>query len=303
MKNISQLKKRGSSLIFVMLVVAGIVTVTLGTQRLALVQFGQSINDEDNLSAYYAAKAGLEDGLNRFRFSRNADTIQSGSSLTAERFDLTTGQAVGYVQDNTPVTSTNNYNPKDQYYDLKISFRSPKLDNISINQDDRFELTGFPDSANDYYLYYKLTWPAGSHDCFVSLQQSLQGAGGNQTYNQVIANQAGNGLVYDSGSAGTNLLIRTAAGGGTLANTVLVRPFAPDASTNCNVTASFQTVQGSGGTTAANVDFDSTQTLITTTGYIGTTKRTLLGTIDRKSGQLLSVYDFNVFAGNGNIKP
>lgn len=295
--------KRGSSLVFVMLVVAGIVTVTLGTQRLALVQFGQSVASVDNVAAYYAAKAGIEDGLARFRFSRNADTIQSGSTNTAERYDLTAGQSVGYVADNTNITAAGGYKPTHQYYDLKIAYRLSSLSVPTIAKDDTFELTGFPDSAADYYLRYQFTWAAAQSGCFVTMQVISQTPSGVQAQPQVVVNQIGSQTAYDSAAQGTSLLIRTGTGGGSVANTVRIRPFGGPTCATGDIAASFATVTGPSGTTAANVDFDSTQTKITATGYVGSVKRTLLATVDRKSGTLISLYDFNVFGGTGNITP
>ncbi len=298
------MSKRGSSLIFVMLVVAGIVTVTLGTQRLALVQFSQSISDEDNLGAYYAAKAGIEDGLARFRFGRNADTIQSSNSNTTERYDVTNGQSLGYTADNTVITTAAGYNPNHQYYDLKIAYRSDSLQNVTIAQDDTLELTGFPDSSNDYYLRYQLNFPASQTGCFVTIQEVTQSTGGFQYQPQVVANQIGSQTTFDSAAQGSNLLIRTSSGGAHVATLVRLRPYAPGPGcTNGTVVASFSTVTGSNSITSAGVNFDSTQTIITATGYVGTTKRTLIATVDRRSGALLSIYDFNAFAGNGSIQP
>lgn len=294
--------RSGSSLIFVMMIVAGIATVTLGAQRLALVQFGQSVADEDNIAAYYAAKAGIEDGLARFRFSRNTDTVQSGNSYTAERYDVTAGQSLGYIADNTAITSASGYQPTHQYYDLKVAYRAPSLAGVAIAQDDTLELTGFPDSATDYYLRYQFTWASGQTGCFVALQEISQTVSGTQIQPQVVATQVGSQTNYDS-STGTNLLIRTGLGGGGLAAKVRIRPYGGPSCANGAITASFSTVTGSSGTTSAGVSFDSTQTKITATGYFGTTKRTLLATIDRKSGTLLNVYDFNVYGGTGNVTP
>ncbi len=296
-------RSRASSLVFVMLIVAGVATVTLGTQRLALVQFGQSVADEDNIAAYYAAKAGIEDGLARFRFSRDADTVIANTVSTAERYDLTTGQALGYVTDSTNITAAAGYKPTHQYYDLKIAFRASNVTGLSIAKDDTLELTGFPDSATDYYLRYQFGWSAGQTGCFVTLQEISQTATGTQVQPQAIANQIGSQTSYDSAAQGTSLLIRTSAGGGGVGAKVRIRPYGGASCTSGNITASFSTVTGSSGTTSANINFDSTTTKITATGYVGTTKRTLLATVDRKSGTLISIYDFNVYGGTGNITP
>ncbi|HSX42135.1 MAG TPA: hypothetical protein VLE93_02170 [Candidatus Saccharimonadales bacterium] len=308
-------RSSASSLIFVMLVVAGIVTVTLGVQRLALVQFGQSSADEDNVAAYYAAKAGIEDGLVRFRFGRNVDTIRrdtNGAVLsTAERYDLTAGSAVGNVQDNTTITSTSGYNPVHQYYDLKVDYKTTNaaLTLASpIAQDDSLELTGFPDSTNDYYLRYQFSWTGNPSGCSVTIQQINQNGSGTQFQPQVVVSQIGSQPTYDSAAQGTNLLIRGGTGGGSVASTLRIRPLGTSGvGSSCynlgSVGATFSTVTSSSGTTSANVNFDSTVSKITATGYAGATKRTLLATVDRKSGTLLSIYDFNVYGGTGNVTP
>ena len=121
-------QQRGSALIMVMLVIAGITTIVFSTQRIALVQFSQSVREEDNLAAYYAAKAGVEDGLARYHFDKNTQTLVDKMF----RFDLTAGTAPDpnesyEIPSNTSITDGvggEDFNPKHQYYDLVISYKT-----------------------------------------------------------------------------------------------------------------------------------------------------------------------------------
>ena len=89
----NQPSKIGSSLVLVVVVMAVIITAVFSASRLALVQFNQANRDEDNIFAYYAAKAGIEDGLIRFRYNRDAETPTTTSTppkTKVQRYNLTT---------------------------------------------------------------------------------------------------------------------------------------------------------------------------------------------------------------------
>ncbi|HUD21135.1 MAG TPA: hypothetical protein VMQ44_03660 [Candidatus Saccharimonadales bacterium] len=289
-------KKPGSSLLLVMLITAGILTVVFGTQRLALVQFSQSSRDEDNQTAYYAAKAGIEDGLARFRFAHNAETV-TGDNNDYTWFDLSNGADLGKFADN----NTPSLDPSHEYYGLKVDYRVPTLGNFgdqatwkSIAADGSLDLAGFPNSSSDYYLHYKIKFSqangAGS-PCLAQLQQIRTTDLGVTSYTLVTATPD-SFLMYDS--AGNNLPIRTSVSGSpALSNVVRIR------AVGCSMTVAAQTVTSTG--TAANINFDGLTTTVTSTGYFGSTKRTLVAQIDRASGTLLGIYDLTLYGGSGKV--
>lgn len=290
------MRKRGSSLILVVVIMSAIITVVFGANRLALVQYNQSNRDEDNVAALYAAKAGIEDGLARFRYNRDAET-----GATPDRYDLTTG-----TQNANPI-------PTDQYYDLSIKFRNSQIgsftdftNNPTAVKDTVLELTGFSqDWPNPYYLRYRFDF----FDCspnqsqLVQIQQITQTADQNApiTYDQITVKKP-NGTTVDSQDT-TNIFIHSLPNAGErLTSSVRLRAY------GCSIKYALATTESSGAGGNVGPEFDNLKTTITATGYYGQTKRTLVADINRVSGQLIGIYDFNIYAGGGSpntgdIKP
>lgn len=339
-------KAAGSALVLVILVIAGIIAAVFGTQRLALVQLNQAASDEDNLSAYYAAKAGIEDGLIRFRHNRNADTGVDGVSNKSlvQRVNLSSGNSArdpdakatqGYVEiaEDTPITTTsgrtsyydndNNrvdvgwkmdpYRPTNQYYDLKLAYKTNQIGDFNnvnnlgggkLEKDEYLELTGFPPvntSISEYYLRFAFKFLCSDNRAFVQIQRLSAAPATEQFQAPRLINPATNqreplvGNVYDSASNNANLLVFPVSG--QPASAVRIRPY------YCPINYAFSTERTADGADEPDgPKFDSLKTLITATGYYGRAKRTLIGEIDRKSGTLLGVYDFNLYAG-GDVKP
>lgn len=297
--------KPGSSLILVLLIIAGVVTVIFGAQRVTLVQFNQSNREEDNISAYYAAKAGIEDGLIRYRFERNVETLPG----KVFRHNVTSGvPEATEVDEAGSIGGVVNYRPTDQYYDLKIAY---KTDRININgltgateftadrkiaKDDLIQLTGFESGNSSYFLRYAFRFdPSCSSEnlsrAFVQVEK-ITTAGALTQENALPTN----GL-FDSKAVAKNLPINSS---GDLASTVRFRPF------YCAVEyalATTNTNDGSGDSNNAGPKFDSLTTTITATGYYGSAKRTLIGTVNRLTGQLIGVYSFNAYSGTSDIEP
>lgn len=303
---------RASSLVLVVVVMAGIIIVVFGASRLTLVQYNQSNRDEDNIYALSAARAGIEDGLLRDRYNRNAETGEG----KVFRFNLTRGRSpgnsAGEVAESQIIAQSTDYNPSDQYYDMKLSFRGGQIgsfatnntsNNPEVTKDGTLELTGFPTWTGKYYLRYRFEFiPDAGNDCrdaLVQIQQIQQPI----AYGQVTVKKPAVGFVVDSKELGPNIFIRTTPGSGnngTLASSIRLRPY------GCAVKYALvtsKTENGDGLNNDAGPMFDSTRSTITSTGYYGAAKRTLIAEIDRLSGQLISIYDFNLYSGTGDIKP
>lgn len=328
------IRRKSSALILVILVIAGVITAAFGAQRLVLVQLSQTSSDEDNLSAYYAAKSGIEDGLIRFRHNRDADTgvDDVNNKALVQRVNLSTGNSArypnaaatqGYVEihQDTPITTTsgttsyydlNNtrkdvdwkmdpYRPTNQYYDLKIQYKTGRIGDFTtfgdiLAKDDYLELTGFTPWRQDYFLRYAFRFDSACADkgkAFVQIQKIDSSGGLTQVQASYLNVNPANGAYYSNEFA--NLTVNSASGPASL---VRVRPY------HCKVEYAFATSDSvSGLGEEANVPkFDSLKTILTATGYFGRAKRTLIGEIDRKSGTLLGIYDFNLYAG-GDVKP
>lgn len=294
-----------SSLILVVVVMAVIISAVFGASRLTLVQFNQANRDEDNIFALYAAKAGIEDGLLRFRYNRDAETTDN----KVQRYNLTTGISAGEVNEGLK----SSFAPTDQYYDMKLNFRKGQIgsfvpnsagSNLPVAKDDILELTGFPNSPAKYYLRYRIEFtdcgnsPTSSR--LVQIQQISQTTFSNNpiTYDQITVRYPA-GAVVDSKDSSANILVRT--DDSSLTNSIRLRPY------GCSVKIALVTSLTDAGTGQNNNDagplFDSLKSIITSTGYYGAAKRTLIAEIDRSSGQLIGIYDFNLYSGTGNISP
>ncbi len=304
-------KQQGSALVFVLIIIAGIVTVTIGTQRLSLVQFNQATREEDNTFALYAAKAGVEDGLLRFRHERDVETAEN----KVHRFNLTDGDWSGQEEDkNKSISAESDYSPANQYYDLAINFRTDHIGNpdalndpdnsTPMKQDEEIELTGFPnDFGENYYLRFAFQWDEATlTECrnkgaFVQVQEATFASASGSLLSQKVARipMSGNSNVYQSRATSDNLLISST---GSLASMVRMRAY------HCPIRFALKTAKTNNGTgigANAGPNFDSLTGKITATGYFGKAKRTLEATVDRKTGRLISIYDFNLYSGEGCI--
>lgn len=308
--------KKGSSLILVLLIISGVITVTVGAQRVVLVQFAQSNQASDNTFAYNAAKAGIEDGLARFRYNRNAQTAFSPTPLVY-RYDLTAGvKAAGTADDGEIDPAINVDSPPDQVYDLSINYKTQQI-GINTNgtptfsdpthiiaKDDFLQLSGFSQDPSAYYLryVYNLVDPIAGTACtnpkaFVQMQVTYIDSFGKNTVGQV-ATQPGQYL-YDSKLNIANLQVNPDT---RLIKSIRIRPYYCSAQF-AFTTSRAQTADGLGAGSDAGPKFDSLTTVILSTGYYGSAKRSLLATVNRQTGQLISIYDFTAYAGSGNVSP
>ncbi len=302
-------RSRASSLVLVVVVMAGIIIVVFGASRLTLVQYNQSNRDEDNIFALSAAKAGIEDGLLRFRYNRDAETGSTATGTKVARYNLTTGVSAGEVDEN----SKSSFGLNEQYYDMKLNFRGGQIGTFrddttyTVTKDDTLELTGFPVWTDKYYLRYRFDFVGTGNECdnaLVQIQQVQETSDSQQPiiYEQVTVKKLPATLTVDSKDLGANMFIRTNPGNSPQLTTssIRLRPY------GCSVKYSLTTSKtengdGQGGNKGPN--FDNFKSTITSTGYYGAAKRTLIAEIDRTSGQLLSIYDFNIYSGTGDIKP
>src|SRR3989344_2114302 len=221
---------QASSLVLVVMVMAGIIIVVFGASRLTLVQFNQSNRDEDNIFALYAAKAGIEDGLLRFRYNRDAET---GDGQVA-RYNLTTGDNANEVLEGSP--APNAYKQTDQYYDMKLNFRGTQLGTFDTNtplkvtKDSSLELTGFPNTTEQYHLRYwfEFTDCVGADDNRLVQIQQISGttSSSQSVFEQTTVKKPSGASIVDSATNSINIPIRENFGSGkSLTSTNRLRPY------------------------------------------------------------------------------
>ena len=310
-------KKTGSSLLLVLLVIASVITITIGAQRVVIVEFAQTGHSTDNVYAYYAAKAGIEDGLLRYRYDRNAETVDSSNGQDQIYYNnLTSGSGSDTytgLDSSLPLAAAT-----DEAYTLQMSYKtqSININNSSANaaknpnftssslikKDNSITLTGFQTTGKPYYLRYAIklvdpnnsSAPCSNSNAFVQLQVNYaNGTNGNSAPLDIDTTKGQ--LITDSQNDNLNLLINSS---GNAVSSIQIRPY------YCDAEYAFVTTihnNGYGYTDDIGPKFDSLTTTLTSTGYYGSAKRTLVATIDRTTGTLIGVYDYAAYAGTGNI--
>lgn len=292
----------------VLLIVSGVLVVVFAAQRISLVQFSQSSREEDNIVAYYAAKAGIEDGLARYRFNRDVKTPND----MAFRFGLTTakyptgGTGTFEVNSDEDLSATNGlgYDPKEQYYDLEVNYKVPSIgistagaldwpNAKTATKDNVVELTGFENRSDNrsYFLRHAFEFQCGDNRAFVQLEQITE-SGQVLTQKQVKWDAD---RLYDSSSVIENWEIKTS---NDIVTTLRFRPYFCDVKF---ALVSSMSNSGLGVLTDRGPEIDSLTTTITATGYYGSSKRTLVAEVNRVSGALIGIYDYNLYAGGGNV--
>jgi hypothetical protein len=288
-----------------MLITAGIVTVIFGTQRIALVQFSQTSRQEDNINALYAAKAGIEDGLMRVRYNPDVETDKD----KAFSFNLSSATAFDIGVKEPP-----DFSPVEAGYVMSIVYRKPYTGDWDqkgyahlIAQDSALELKNFKDGDE---LYYRLWFsrgdayydsdsppPPGSDTCFaqITVNDQTTRTTSREIFSYLYANNRG-GTFLNDGTTGDDTYYFDSQKQNKnidVTKNSSIQLFA----VGCDVHFSAG-VNNTGG----NNTIDSLKTTITSTGYYGSAKRTLIAEVDRKTGTLLTVYEFTGYAGQ-NIKP
>ena len=321
--------KHGSALIMVMLVIAGITTIVFATQRIALVQFSQSVREEDNLMAFYAAQAGIEDGLVRYRYERNTEINKDSDNNPVKfRFDLTNAGYPRAFEIDSDVDITDgiegyDYDPKHQYYDLVIYYKTQRINiqengdvdfslmlGTTIAKDDVLTLTGFPPAtgSSDNYLRHVFKFVDNPSNCiaeepFVTMnliRNDTSSGGVQRDSQQIIVKKPPGSDLYDSSTNSTNLDVSDS--GTNTVSSIRIRAY------HCNVEFALAATTSNNGRVGGSdtFEFDGLFTEILSTGYFGSTKRTLIAQVNRQTGNLIGIFDFILYAGGncpsgGNI--
>lgn len=326
----SRQKKPGSSLLLVLLMISGISVVVFASQRLGLVQFSQSNREEDNIYAYYAAKAGIEDGLARYRFNRDTE-IGTAGDITAPERQVIYGKSFYYglnnalfadsenFEANTNQSISNvdglNFDSSQQFYKLEMRFSIDSLtyntelpsevesDMKDLKKDNSVTLTGFNTDPTqpEAYLAYNIGVDKTQCDnldqgkTFVQMEQLRQ------DNNQVVAQRrvllTPQQTIKNSTTDGGNWSLRPP--GITVPTAVRLRAYGCDIKFGLALSKS---LLGNGGVEDRGGFIDSLTTLITSTGHYGNAKVTLVAEVDRTSNTLIGVYDYNLYSG-GDIAP
>ena len=119
--------KKGTAFLLTMIVITVVSTVAMSVGRLMVSDLNMTTKLEESIVAYYAAEAGIEDGLWRIRDDKD---IQIPVSPDTQPARIT-------------VDSTNG----EKKYDLTINYKGDSIQDVELNKDDVFEISKWGSSA------------------------------------------------------------------------------------------------------------------------------------------------------------
>lgn len=290
-------RKTGSAILIVMLLITVLSSVALTVGYLAMAEVMMETNSQDGMVAYYAAEAGIEDGLLRFRYDNN---VQVGSFITGaervERVDI--DETDGSVARQPIVNPANS--PGDslrQTYDLRIKYKSineeaisPDMDhfvNTELNNDETEKLLKKDESLNvlgfdvNSRLYIKFVRDADDTDPICSIDPT-------KCFIQIRGTNIGTEFIpySQSDQSATSYVINAGS-------SVLIKSWGMDVRYG---------IAAERISDSSVISLDEGITTIEATGYYGSAKRRLQATIDRKTGKLLEIFDFTLNSQTGNIQ-
>ncbi|MBI4022704.1 hypothetical protein HY375_00890 [Candidatus Berkelbacteria bacterium] len=291
----------GSALLITLIVVAAIGTISFAAARGALSGLQQQLRLEDGANAYQAALAGIEDGLLRWRHSRQIEVPAQAttgscaahpvtSSPFVDRIDLTTGTVqpcLNPAQASAPPTDH-------VVYDLKLWFRldpaQPEIvDSVvrsggiepALAQDQAVEYT-VDQAVREGRVLLKVTPQSGVIDPGDLLEVIATNHAGTETRSLLSETE----LLARGFLSGRTALTELAS------DTQQIRfKYFGQALTRYELAASAETPLG------------SRQSVIESTGYFGGAKQKLSLNLDRMSGELREPFDFLLFSGEGDLRP
>ncbi len=264
--------KEGAALLITLLIIGTLSVVLIGSSRLTVRELRSVAALTDSSAAYFAAEAGVEDGLLRFRYNRDIELPAGASGATTEalRINLSEDQEIGTVELSTGGPAI----PEafNQYYDLKIWHKADQA-TLDILKDQFFEFTNFQTNTT-----VKLGFQRKSGLGQTRVEVKVVGPGG-----QERACIVPGCLVR---LPGANLDVRQAVvpGGGRL----IIRAF------DNPVKLTLERISG-------DTAIDTGLTMIESTGYFGNVKRKLVATLNRTTGTVIDLFDFAVFSGQDGL--
>lgn len=312
MKLIKQ-KKKGSAILIVMLLITVLATVALTVGYLAMADVNMETNSEDGSMAYYAAEAGIEDGLLRYRYDNNVEVgnvkdptvtdptinkIACGAAGTnkdcVERIDMNESTAT-LAKNNIDLTTNPGSLPNNstrQYYDLRIQYRSKTVgdfdgsdgtdETYKIEKDQKLELAGDDSLETNLKFKFKMETSDLSENYLLEIRV-YDGNGVETNFSKVLDKAACVLAANVSGGIDIKILAK---------GRTYIKPWG---------NAINYAMQVESGSTNA-LKLDSGYTIIESTGYYGSAKRKLQAKIDRKTGKLLEIFDFTLNSLQGGIE-
>lgn len=299
--SINRVGKHGSALIAALIIASSIGLIIAGLGRFVSSSIRTTSNFEDAMLAFAAAEAGIEDGLLRWRFNRDIQLPElSGLDMQesikqAVRVNLTTGSVTGPVALGEGIAS----NSTDSVYDLRIWYKAPTVGSTDptaltssnypfrLAKDQTLDLNAQGLRGKAVQLDYAI--PAPNQQVVMECRIIREDIDGTLTTEKIILSQPSDRKIIcqvPSGSDGLGYRLRfkpfilSTTGGAAPDNSFINYALSvPGAADNRN-----------------DALLDTGVTIIESTGYYGSAKRTLQARIDRASGTVLGIFDYVLFS-------
>lgn len=160
-------KKKGAALITAILLASIVGAVAIGVSAIAIRQVNISETYSNGLVAFYSAESGLEEGLLRFRFDKNAQIPASMGGGTTDSLERVPRNKYRSDLEREPMNTYPISSPgtgtfyqligRNQIYDLQTYYQQ-KFYGDDVNNDDQISVADFRNLSrpnNDYYLVAK----------------------------------------------------------------------------------------------------------------------------------------------------
>jgi len=122
--------KSGSAMVITLLLLATVGSISFAIGRLFILDLTMSRIYDDSVVAYYAAESGVEEGLLRYRFNKNAE-IEPGNPGEADEWGTAVRNGLeSYSSDNTSTLAGYSPPAADRVYDFRMYFREDELCNV-----------------------------------------------------------------------------------------------------------------------------------------------------------------------------
>jgi len=284
-------KNQGTALLVTVLLAGAIGAIAFGIFKIANSELSVGTKDEEGIEAFYAAEAGVEDALMRFKFIDSGDLeIPVGAredTTQVDRIDINSG----LVESNIEYTKEVEVDVDKYIYDLKVWYKmrefttTLKKDESVVLDVSDFKtgnlLVSWKPKGQNTKLWYRLDNPAGvvsdprqlGRDFFTYLAYP------NEDNNRSARNDPYLKNLYLWPNRDVNF--------NTFGfNTLKFKAFGDDNSQ----------IELKVWTTKKNLAIGGPNLYIESTGYYGDTARKLKVTVDRASKSVLDIFDYVIYS-------
>lgn len=316
-------RQTGTALLITLLLAGVISAIAFGMTKITLNEVFVGMKGQEGLEAQYAAQAGVEDALMRYKFHDKTslempDGARGGTNGTNEVVRVYLNRSSVAKVD--PTTNRPEANADDYYYDLKVWHKQAcqadsceyilkKDESISLDTSDITGTIGVtwnlynahdniirampPAEAKKTGLWYRLSDPTDpglidptkqSRDFFTFL--NYYNPSDDPTLNPPFVKHFSQpGIRISRGTTGAFLSIRSA-------RSLKFKAFISDTLNGAYIKITITSTSGAVG---------GPKTYIESTGHYGDTAKKIEVTVDRESKSIIDVFDYVIYSGDGPL--